>query len=86
MTIKSTDDLLNESNSVLEAKTNPLHMLHQAIAAMPDIDPEKIAAVIKKLQNGTLDILGDESQRKAAEQRIAARIMEETLGDSSKSD
>jgi hypothetical protein len=89
MTTKpSDDDLLNESNTVTEQATdldpaladNPLFALHQIIAAMPDIDRAKVEAVLKKLQSGSLDILGTDAQRTAAENRIAARILEETLG------
>jgi acyl-CoA reductase-like NAD-dependent aldehyde dehydrogenase len=85
MTVKQNDDLLSASDSITDGKSieteNPLYALHQAIAAMPDVDPEKVAAVIKKLQNGELALLSDDpSQRSAAANRIAARIMEESLG------
>lgn len=91
MSIKSDNsDLLSETGVAVEhladvnLKDNPLYELHQAIAAMPDIDAAKVAAVIRKLQDGKLDLLGDSAQRAAAQSRIAARIIDETLGSGNK--
>lgn len=73
--IADTIDLSNDPSLDL----NPLHTLQQAIAAMPAIDQDKVAAVISKLNNGKLGILGTDAERLACAQRIAAGIMEETL-------
>lgn len=60
-------------------QTNPLHVLQQAIAAMPVVDAEKVEAIRKKLLNGELGILGNEADRLACAQRIAQAIMQENL-------
>lgn len=77
-------DLENEvidsptSNPTAEQdQTNPLHILQQAIANMPAVDAERVQAVINKLQNGSLEILGTAEERMASAQRIAQQIMDE---------
>lgn len=89
MDAKTSDsDLLSETAVIVDADLeidndlsvdNPLHALQQEIAAMPAIDPDRVEAVINKLRNGNLDILGTELERFASEQRIAARIIEESI-------
>lgn len=58
--------------------TNPLHLLQQAIANMPDIDPAKVQAVLNKLENGGLQIMGSDAERLESAQRIAQKIIDES--------
>jgi hypothetical protein len=76
----SENDLLGKAETVAEQTEddNPLHTLQKAIAAMPAVDAEKVEAVIAKMRNGTLDILGTETERLASAQRIAKQILDET--------
>ena len=76
----SENDLLGNTETTTEQTedSNPLHTLQKAIAAMPAVDAEKVEAVIAKLRNGGLDILGTEAERLASAQRIAKQIIEET--------
>lgn len=58
--------------------TNPLHLLQQAIAAMPDVDTDRVQAAINKLCSGGLEILGNKAERLACAERIAKQIIDET--------
>ncbi|MBX9703168.1 MAG: hypothetical protein K2X39_03350 [Silvanigrellaceae bacterium] len=76
----SENDLLGKTETLAEQTEddNPLHALQKAIAAMPAVDAEKVEAVITKLRNGALDILGSEAERLSSAQRIAKQILEES--------
>lgn len=70
----SDSDLLG----IVKDTANPLQELKKAIIAMPDIDSEKVQAVINKLHaQGGLEILGTEEERLASAQRIAKQILNE---------
>lgn len=71
----SSTDVKSEQT---QDQTNPLHVLQQAIAAMPAVDPAKVQAVIDKLSAGAIEILGTEEERLRSAQRIAAQILAET--------
>lgn len=67
-----------KDNDLLDLDTNPLHALKQAIESMPEIDANKVRAAIEKLNNGELDILGDEADCLASATRIAQKILSES--------
>ena len=82
----SDNDLSGQAEAVIERVegNNPLYALQQAIAVMPPVDADKVAAAISKLESGALDILGTEAERLACEQRIAQRMLEETCASTQK--
>ena len=82
----SDNDLSGQAEAMIERVegNNPLYALQQAIAVMPPVDADKVAAAISKLESGALDILCTEAERLACEQRIAQRILEETCASTQK--
>ncbi len=82
MTAETTEqDLLTKTSDALEQSTdNPLHALLQEVAQMPEVDQAKVQAALEKLRNGTLGILGSETEQMASAERIAKRIIEESGG------
>jgi hypothetical protein len=70
----SESDLLG----VEQETANPLHLLQQAIAAMPGVDTDRVQAAINKLCSGGLQIMGTEAERLACAERIAKQIIDET--------
>lgn len=74
----SENDLLSKTDAdITEAQTNSLHMLQQAIAAMPDIDVAKVEAAIQKIRENKLTILGNPEEQAACAERIARQIIDE---------
>ncbi len=71
----SENDLLAETKENL----HPLHVLQKDIANMPAVDTAKVQAVLQKLNNGALDILGTEAEQQASAERIAHKIMAELV-------
>ena len=68
----------SDLRGIVKDTANPLQELKKAIIAMPDIDSEKVQAVINKLHaQGGLEILGTEEERLASAQRIAKQILNE---------
>lgn len=72
------NDLLD---TVIATETNPLHALQKEIANMPAIDTDKVARVIKKLENGELSILGSAKEQQECATRIAKLIIAESNED-----
>lgn len=66
------------ANKSEQDQSNPLHVLQQEIERMPAVDAAKVQAVLNKLQNGMLPILGTEEERLASAERIARQIIDES--------
>lgn len=79
--LETTQEELELKKTFADDKLNPLHLLQQAIANMPDIDTEKVQAVLQKLNQGAIDALGNESERLNSAKRIATKIIAETVHD-----
>lgn len=80
MTIDVDNEVASDTveQSTEQEQTNPLHLLQQAIAKLPDVDPAKVQAALKKLQNGGLQIMGTDAERLESAQRIAQKIIDES--------
>ena len=73
-----TETYENDLLGVEQETTNPLHLLQQAIATMPEVDKDRVQAAINKLCAGGLEILGSETERLACAERIAKQIIDES--------
>lgn len=71
----------HDEQSLLEPQQTKdhLHLLLQQIAAMPAVDTNKVQAILQKLKNNELAILGTGEEQLACAQRIAQQIIDETL-------
>ncbi len=74
-----TEEKLEQSVEQDQASLHPLHLLQQAIANMPALDPEKVQAVLKKINQASLEILGTEEERLNSAKRIAEKIIDESV-------
>lgn len=69
------DDLLR---IIEETKSSPLEQLAEEIAALPEIDTDKVKAVLDKLDNNSIDMLAEKQERLTSAMRIAQKIIEES--------
>lgn len=85
MSVDVEDEVKDQANKQTDQREvdlepdhiNPLHMLQQEIANLPEVDQAKVQAVIKKLESGNLSILGTAEERLESAKRIAEQIMNE---------
>ncbi len=76
--VTENDLLTTTTPEVDQTNIHPLLLLQREIAAMPDVDADRVQAVLHKIRSGALEILGTEEEQLASALRIAKLIIDES--------